>query len=152
MNRLKKKAWKDLGIYFYSLVVGGFSFFYLITHFDEMGVLNTLPAKIIMLSVITILGMWVAVGPFVMKKRLLKGLDERERLIYEKAKMVSDSIFSGLSMAGFLGLFAWFGPKSPIPVFVPVLMFFALAFVAEITKPLVILIQCKLEQEKGGPA
>ena len=146
MNRLKKKAWKDLGIYFYSLVVGGVSFFYLITHFDEMGILNTLPAKIIMLSVIIVIGIWVAVGPFVMKKRLLKGLDERERLIYEKAKMISDSIFGGLSMAAFIGIFAWMGPKSPIPVFMPVLMFFALAFIAEIVKPLMILIQCKMEQ------
>ena len=72
MNRLKKKAWKDLGMCLYSLIVGGISFFYLITHFDKMSLLNILPAKIIMLSVIIVIGIWVAVGPFIMKKRLLK--------------------------------------------------------------------------------
>ena len=140
-KRLEVKAWKDLGVYFYSLIIGSISLFYLITHFDEMHILNTLPAKVIMLSVIILIGIWVAVGPFVMKKRLLKGLDERERLIYEKAKMISDSIFGGFSMATFIGIFAWMGPKSPIPVFVPVIMFFTLAFIAEILKPLLILIR-----------
>jgi MFS family permease len=145
-KRLEVKAWKDLGMYFYSLIVGGVSFYYLITHFDEMSILSTPPAKTIMLSVTIVIGIWVAVGPFIMKKRLLEGLDERERLIYEKAKMISDSIFGGLSMAGFIGIFAWFGPKAPIPVFVPVLLFFVLAFVAEIVKPLMILIQYKTER------
>ena len=151
-KRLEVKAWKDLGIYLYSLIVGGVSFYYLIAHSDKMRILNTSPAKIIMLSATIVVGIWVAVGPFIMKKRLLKGLDERERLIYEKAKMISDSFFGGLSMAGFIGIFIWFGPKAPIPVFVPVLMFFALAFMAEAVKPLVILIQCKMEQPEGGPA
>jgi hypothetical protein len=136
-NRLQAKAWKDLGMYFYCLVVGAISFHFL-TKTNERNLL------IVVLAIV--LGVWVAVGQFVQKKRILRGLDERERLIHEKAKMISDAIFGGLCLAGFIGMFGWFGPKTPIPVFVPVLMFFTLAFVAEIVKPLMILIQCKMEQ------
>lgn len=146
MNRLQKKAWKDLGIYLYSLIVGGVAFYYLIAHFDEIGVLTTFTARILMLSLAIVTGIWVAVGQFVMKRRVLRGLDEREKLIYENAKSISDAIFGGLSLAGFFGIFVWMSPKASIPVFVPVLMFFGFAFIAEIVKPLVILIQCKMEQ------
>ena len=151
-KRLEVKAWKDLGVYFYSLIAGGLGFYLLIQKDGQISLFSTLSSRIIALSVVIIVGIWVAVGPFIMRKRLMEGLDERERLIYEKAKMISDSIFGGLSMAGFIGIFAWFGPKAPIPVFVPVLMFFSLAFVAEVVKPLMILIQCKMEQSEGGPA
>lgn len=146
MNRLEKKARKDLVLYMFIFVFGMWNFYYLITHYDRIDILNTSRARGIILSVAIIIGIWVAVGQLVMKKRILKGLDERERLIYEKAKMISDSIFGGLCVAGFIGIFGWFGPQTPIPVFVPVLMFFGLAFVAEIARPLIILFQCKMEQ------
>ncbi len=42
--------------------------------------------RLVLLLPVIILGAWVAIGPYVRKKRLLLGLDERERLIYEKAK------------------------------------------------------------------
>ena len=145
MNRLKRKAWIDLIVYLYSLIVGGVSFFFIIRHFDETSVLSTFHGRIILLFVAIILGIWVSVGQFIMKRRNLKGLDEREHLIYEKAKMISDSIFSGLCLAGFMGLFGWFGPKTPIPIFLSVLMFFGFAFLAGIVKPVVILIQLKME-------
>ena len=147
-KRLEVKAWKDLGMCFYSLIVGGVSFYFLVQHDEEISVLSP-PVKIAVLSVVIAVGIWVAVGPFIMKKRLMEGLDERERRIYEKAKMISDSIFGGLFLAGLLGLPVWFGLNASIPVFVPVLMFFVFAFIAEIVKLLVILIQCKMEQSKG---
>lgn len=146
MNQLEKKARKDLRLYLFIFVAGGWNFYYLITHFDRISVLATSRARIIMLSAVVVIGIWVAVGQFFMKKRTLRGLDERQRLIYERAKMVSDSIFGGLCLAGYMGIFGWLGPKTPIPVFVPVLMFFVFAFIAEVIKPLVILIQCKMEQ------
>jgi len=145
MTRLKKKAWKDLILYSYCSIVGGIAFFYLIHHFDETSISRVYSARLIILSAVIVVGVWVAVGQFVMKKRILKGLDERECLIYENARSISDSIFSGLCLAGFLGLFGWFGPKTSIPIFVPVLMFFGFALLAEIVKPIIILIQLKME-------
>lgn len=145
-NNLKRKAWKDLWIRLYSLVVGGISFYYLIVHSDKMAILESLPARFIMLSGAIIVGIWVAVGQFVMKKRILFGLDERQRLIYEKAKMISDAAFGGLWFAGLFGLWAWLGLKTSVPIYVPILLLFGLAFIAEIIQPLVILIQCKMEQ------
>lgn len=60
--------------------------------------------------------------------------------------MISDSIFGGSCLAGFMGIFLWLGPKTTIPIFVPVLMFFVFAFIAETARPLIILIQCKMER------
>ncbi|MHC4987826.1 MAG: hypothetical protein ACYTFX_04935 [Planctomycetota bacterium] len=150
-NNLKRKAWKDLGMYFYSLIAGGLGFYLLIQKDGHISLFSTLTARIIALSAVIIVGIWVAVGQFVMKERNLKGFDERERLIYEKAKMISDAI-GGLFLTGLLGLPVWFGLNTSIPIFVPVLMFFALGFIAEIARPLIILIQCKIEQSEGGPA
>lgn len=145
MSRLKRKAYKDLIVCLYALTVGGVSFIFLIRHFDETSVLRTFHGRIMFLLAAVVLGIWVSVGQFIMKRRNLKGLDERELLIYENAQMISDSIFSGLCLAGFMGLFGWFGPKIPIPIFVPVLMFFGFAVLAGIVKPVVILIQLKME-------
>lgn len=86
MNRLEKKARKDLRLYLFIFIFGGWNFYYLITHFDEISIFDTPRARIIMLSVVAIIGIWVAIGQFVMKKRILRGLDERERLIYEKQR------------------------------------------------------------------
>ena len=145
MNRLKRKAWEDLLMCLYSFIVGGVSFFFLILYSDKTSVLTTFHGRITFLFIAITLGIWVSVGQFIMKRRNLKGLDERELFIYEKTKIISDSIFSGLCLAGFMGLFAWFGPKTPIPIFVPVLMFFGFAFLAGIVKPVVILLQLKME-------
>jgi len=142
MNRLKRKAWIDFIVYLYSLIVGGVCFFILIRHSDEISALSV---RIVFLLVTIILGIWVSVGQLIMKRRNLKGLDEREFLIYEKAKMISDTIFGGLCFAVFIGMFVWFGPKTPIPIFVPVLMFFGFSCLAEIVKPVIILIQLKVE-------
>lgn len=145
-NNLKRKAWKDLGIRFYSLIVGGISFYCLIVHSDKMTLLDSFPARFIMLSLAIIVGIWVAVGQFVMKKRVLFGLDERQRLIYERAKMISDAVFSGLSFAGLFGLWALLGIKTSVPIYIPLLLMFGLACIAEIIQPVIILIQCKMEQ------
>ena len=145
-NNLKRRAWKDLGIRLYSLIIGGISFYYLIVHSDKMMILDSLLARFILLSAAIIVGIWIPVGQFVMKKRILFGLDERQRLIYEKAKAISDAAFSGLSFAGLLGLWAWLGLKASIPIYVPILLLLGLAFIAEIIQPLVILIQCKMER------
>lgn len=144
-TNLKRKAWKDLSVRFYSLIVGGVSFYYLFVYSDKIYTLDSLAGRIIMLSVVIIIGIWVAVGQFCMKKRILFGLDERQRLIYEKAKTISDAAFSGLSFIGILGLWAWFGLKTSIPIYVPLFLFMGLAFIAEIIQPILVLIQCKTE-------
>ncbi|MHC5083180.1 MAG: hypothetical protein ACYTET_04490, partial [Planctomycetota bacterium] len=47
-NLLKQKAWKDLAIRFYSFIVGGLSFYYLIVHSDKISGFNSLAWRIIM--------------------------------------------------------------------------------------------------------
>lgn len=144
-KRLEVKAWKDLGMYFYSLIVGAVSFYFLI---QKGG--NERNLLIVMLAVV--MGIWIPIGQFVMKKRMLKGLDERERLIHERAKAISDSVFGGLCLIGLLGLWGWMGLKASVPVYIPVVIVFGLGAIAEILKPLLILIQCKMEQAKGDAA
>ncbi|MCE5186008.1 MAG: hypothetical protein LLF76_07785 [Planctomycetaceae bacterium] len=145
-NNLKRKAWKDLAIRLCSLIVGGLSFYFLIIHSDS-DIFEAVIARVIMVAGAIIVGVWVAVGQFVMKKRILNGLDERQRVMYEKAKMISDSIFGGLWVAGLMGLWGWLGLKTSVPIFVPVLLLIGLGFIAEISHPLIILIQCKREQK-----
>ena len=53
---------------------------------------------------------------------------------------------------GLLGLWGWVGLKTSIPVYIPVIIVFGLGAIAEILKPLIILIQCKMEQSEGGAA
>ena len=147
MNRLQKKAWRDLGLCLWGVVVGCVVFFYLIHNADKMTTFLENPnVRLLLLLFIVAIGVWVSIGPFMMKKRLLKGLDEREQLIYQKAKMVSDSVYSGLSVALFMGSLFWFGIKTPVPIYIPVCAFLAIAFLAEVIKPLMILIQCRREQ------
>ena len=140
-KRLEVKAWKDLGMYFYSLIVGAVSFYFLI---QKGG--NERNLLIVVLALV--MGIWVSIGQFVMKKRMLKGLDERERLIHEKAKMISDSIFGGLVLMGLLGLWGWMGFKAFVPVYIPIIIVFGLGAITEILKPVLILIQCKMEQNR----
>ncbi|MHC5083309.1 MAG: hypothetical protein ACYTET_05140, partial [Planctomycetota bacterium] len=131
---------------FYSFIVGGLSFYYLIVHSDKISGFNSLAWRIIMVLLAIAVGIWVAVGQFVMKKRILNGLDERQRQIYQKAKMISDSIFGGLFTAGLMGLWVWMGFKSAVPIYIPVILLLGLGFIAEISQPILILIQCKMEQ------
>ena len=56
---------------------------------------------------------------------------------------------------GLLGLWGWVGLKTSIPVYIPVVIVFGLGAIAEILKPLLILIQCKMEkfeESEGGAA
>jgi hypothetical protein len=105
-----------------------------------------------MLSVAIIVGIGVTIGQFVMKKRILFGLDERQRQIYENAKTISDAAFSGLSFTGLFGLWAWLGLKATVPIYVPILLLLGLAFIAEIIQPIVILLQCRFEEPEEGAA
>lgn len=145
-KRLEVKAWKDLGTYAYGLIVAAVSIYMLIQKSDNQ-------RNIAMIVVAVIIGIWIPVGQLVMKKRLLKGLDEREQLIHERAKAISDSFFSGFCMMGLLGLWGWVGLKTSVPVYIPVVIVFGLGAIAEILKPLLILIQCKMEkfeESEGG--
>ena len=147
-RRLEVKAWKDLGMYFYSLIVGIVSFCIIIQKGGE-------ERNLLMVVLAIAIGLWMPIGQFVMKKRILQGLDERERLIHERAKAISDSFFAGFCLMGLLGLCGWVGLKTPIPVYIPVLIVFGLGAIAEILKPLIVLIQCKMEnseQTEGGAA
>lgn len=138
-KRLEVKAWKDLGMYFYSLIFGAICFYSLI---QKGG--NERNMLIFVLAIV--IGFWIPIGQFVMRHKISKGLDERERLIHERAKTISDSVFAGFCLMGLLGLWGWMGPKTPVPVYVPVVIVLGLAAIAEILKPLLILIQCKMEQ------
>jgi len=152
-NNLKQKAWKDLVVRIFSLVIGAISFYYLIRHSHEIHILNTLPGRVFMLTAVIIIGMWMTAGQFVMKKRRLFGLDERERIIYENAKMISDAVFAGLSFTGLFGLWAWLGLKASVPIYVPILLMLGLAFIAEMIQPIIILCQCmkeNCEDSEGG--
>ena len=81
MNKLQKKAWKDLIVCIYALIVGGIGFFYLILHCDG----KSLPGRIIFLSVAIVIGIWVAVGQLVMKKKSMKSffMNRELRTIYK---------------------------------------------------------------------
>ena len=141
-KRLEVKAWKDLGTYAYGLIVAAVSIYILVQKSENQ-------RNIPMIVVAIIIGVWIPIGQFVMKKRLLKGLDERERLIHEKAKAISDSFFAGFCLMGLLGLWGWVGLKASVPVYIPVIIVFGLGAIAEILKPLLILIQCKMESADG---
>ena len=151
-NYLQKKAWTDLVRFCFGFIVGGISILYLIHNAEKR--MNPVNPNIllVMLVPIIVLGAWVAIGPYIQKKRILNGLDERERLIYLKAKMISDSITSGLSVAFFMGLPVWYGLKTEGPTYIPLCAFMVIAFLAEIAKPLIILVQCQMEQTEGGAA
>ena len=134
----------------FSLVIGAISFYYLIRHSHDIHILNTLHGRVFMVTAVIIIGMWMTAGQFVMKKRRVFGLDERERMIYENAKMISDAVFSGLSFTGLLGLWAWLGLKATVPIYVPILLMLGLAFIAEMIQPIVILCQCMKENGEGS--
>jgi len=144
-KRLEVKAWKDLGTYAYGLIVATVSIYMLMQKSDNQ-------RNFAMIVIAIIIGIWIPVGQLVMKKRILRGLDERERLIHERAKAISDSFFAGFCLMGLLGLWGWVGLKASVPVYIPVIIVFGLGAIAEILKPLLILIQCKMEQPKGGAA
>lgn len=136
-NRLQKKAWKDLAIGIFS-AIGGLIGIHLMVKTNARGIVFVIFAVLI--------GIWVAVGQLIQKKRILRGMDEREKFLYERAKMVSDSVFGGLSISAFFGLFFWVGAKGQVDISVILYMFFAVALVAHITQSLIILIQLKMEQ------
>ena len=144
-KRLEVKAWKDLGTYSYGLIVAAVSIYIIMQKSDSQRSFSMIVAAII-------IGIWIPIGQLVMKKRILRGLDERERLIHERAKAISDSFFGGFCLMGLLGLWGWVGLKTSVPVYIPVIIVFGLGAIAEILKPLLILIQCKMEQSEGGPA
>lgn len=133
-NRLQKKAWKDLAI---GLFGGPISIYFMVKT-DVRGI------GFVILAVL--IGIWIAVGQLIQKKRILRGMDEREKFLYERAKMVSDSIFGGLFFSCLFGLFFWIGGKGQVDVSVILYMFFAIAIVAHIAQSLIILIQLKMEQ------
>lgn len=138
-KRLEVKAWKDLGTHAYGLIVAAVSIYVIMQKSNSQ-------RNYAMIIAAVIIGIWIPVGQLVMKKRLLKGLDERERLIHEKAKAISDSFFGGFCLMGLLGLWGWVGLKASVPVYIPVIIVFGLGAIAEILRPLIILIQCKMEQ------
>lgn len=138
-KRLEVKAWKDLGTYTYGLVVAAISIYLLMQKDDSQ-------RNFAMVFTAIIIGIWIPIGQLVMKKRNLRGLDERERLIHERAKAISESFFASFCLMGLLGLWGWVGLKSSVPVYIPVIIVFGLGAIAEILKPLIILIQCKMEQ------
>jgi hypothetical protein len=144
-KRLEVKAWKDLGTHAYGIIVAAVSIYIIMQKSNSQ-------RNFAMIIAAVIIGIWIPVGQLVMKKRLLKGLDERERLIHERAKAISDSFFGGFCLMGLLGLWGWVGLKTSIPVYIPVIIVFGLGAIAEILKPLIILIQCKMEQSEGGAA
>ena len=145
MSGLKKKARKSLITNLCALFFAGFGLLHLVRHHDEVSILNDFPKRMIVASVLILFGICVAVGRFVFKKRLLRGLDERECVIYENADMVTDSVFASLCVAGFLGLVGWFGPRASIPAYVPLLVLGGFALLVEIAKTVFILIWLKME-------
>ena len=148
-RHLQEKAWKDLTFSLAGLVIGGISLFRIIRNAEKIEFLMDFNVRVLILFLVISTGIWVTAGPFIRKKHILKGLDERERRIYEKAKAFSDSVYSGISLVVFLGLPVWFGLKTSVPIYVPVCLFFLIAFVAEIIRPVIILVQYKLEQTKA---
>ncbi|MEN8127107.1 MAG: hypothetical protein ABFR90_04790 [Planctomycetota bacterium] len=140
---MEVKAWKDLGTYCYGLIVAAISIYMLIQKSGSQRNFAMIVAAII-------IGIWIPIGQLVMKKRILRGLDERERLIHERAKAISDSFLGGFCLMGLLGLWGWVGLKASVPVYIPVIIVFGLGAIAEILKPLLILIQCKMERSEGG--
>jgi MFS family permease len=147
-KRLEVMAWKDLGTQFYGWIVGVVSIYMIIQKDNSQ-------RNLVVVALAIVIGVWIPVGQLIMKKRLLKGLDERERLICERAKAISDSFFTGFCLMGLLGLWGWVGLKASVPVYIPVIIVFGLGAIAEILKPLIILIQCKMEKSdepEGGAA
>ena len=136
-NRLQKKAWKDLAIGLFSAIVGLIGIHLMVKH-------NARGIGFVIFAVL--IGIWLAVGQLIQKKRILRGMDEREKFLYERAKMISDSVFGGLFLSSFFGLVFWIGAKGQVAVSVLLYMFFAVALVAHIAQSLIILIQLKMEQ------
>jgi hypothetical protein len=137
-NRLQKKAWKDLAIGIFWAIAMFFYFIPLLVKTNAGGIIFVIFAVLI--------GIWCAVGQLIQKKRILRGMDEREKFLYERAKMVSESIFGGLFISCLFGLTFWIGAKEQVDISVVLYTFFAVMLVAHISQSLIILIQCKMEQ------
>ena len=136
-NRLQKKARKDLTTGLFGAIVGLIGIHLMVKH-------NARGIGFVIFAVL--IGIWCAVGQLIQKKRILRGMDEREKFLYERAKMVSDSVFGGLFLSCLFGLAFWIGAKGQVDISVLLYMFFAVVFVAHITQSLIILIQLKMEQ------
>jgi hypothetical protein len=96
-KRLEVKAWKDLGAYSYGLIVAAVSIYIIMQKSDSQ-------RNFAMIITAVIIGFWIPIGQLVMKKRNLRGLDERERLIHERAKAISDSLILHHGAVGAMGM------------------------------------------------
>ena len=147
MNRLKKEAWKYMANCL--LII------FLLIPFGPLPVKIPKPAldlnmmRTIVLPFFIFFGIWGILVWFYEQSQILKELDEREQLIFNNAKNISNIIFAGLCIAGSsLGLILY-GFGTPVPFFFPILMGYAFWFVSIFARALIILIQLKTGRSDG---
>jgi len=145
MNSLKKEAWKCLAS---SLTTA----FFVFPPFYFLNDLIPKPTNIVLEKLIipTVLVIAWTIGTshwFLQKKQMLSQLDERERLIYNNAKNISDTIFASLCMAGLWLAFVLYDLKTPVPLIIPALVGFAFWSIAIFVRALIMLIQLKPGQK-----
>lgn len=146
MNRLQKEAWKGLRIGLFCIVLIPMLLYFYLTF---MGVVipkttHSKPAGIIILTTTLATFIWIVALRFLNDKKILKELDERERLIYQNARNISNTIFDLLCLFAVWVFFFWYEPETPIPIIIPVLMYSFFQVVALLVYAVLILTQLKL--------
>ena len=147
MNRLKKEAWK--------YIANCLLLIFLLIPLGSLPIEIPKPAidltfmRTIVLPFLLFFGIWGILVWLYKQSQILKELDEREQLIFNNAKNISNIIFAGLCIAGSsLGLILYgFGTR--VPFFFPILMGYAFWFVSLFARALIILIQLRAERSDG---
>jgi len=137
MNRLQKKAWKELiacGVMLILITIPGFLF---------MAKINAKGLHYILICLI--IGVPSGVVAYLFETKKLKQFDEREKELIQKANAISFVCFVIYLMAFSYAAFFIIGGKGNISVVTFPIMVFSGMFFAQCVQSAIILIQCEKE-------
>ena len=140
MNRLQRKAWVDLGCVTACVAVAGAGIG-LMVHFNAQGIDDLMIFLIPGLIAGLVSGLW--------NMRIVSRFDEREKIIAQRAFVLSSCAFVLFFGCGAFAVFIIAGGKSDVPAYALPVLFVADLVLAQFIQSAAILIQFAREQADG---
>jgi len=140
MNRLQRKAWVDLGCVTACVAVAGAGIG-LMVRFNAQGIAD--------LMIFLIPGLIAGLASGLWNMRIVSRFDEREKIIAQRAFLVSSYAFVVFFGCGAFVVFIIAGGKSLVPAYALPVLFVADLFLAQFIESAAILIQFAREQADG---